>query len=169
MKGIRHVALSGLAGIALAGGVMAQARIDRSVPAEPGDQTTINFPKAAGIDDKVYFSGDPIEMCVEVHVHPPDMEVGICIEGSITVGSGEKTRREMAECMAKELKNSLMTAGLTMQQACDIVVQKGATIYVRGTPVGEGPNTGTPDDPRTSPDPPNSNKIYVSWFTEGQG
>lgn len=138
-------------------------------PANPGDVTTINFPKASGIDDKVHFAGDPITMTVEVHVHPPPGNVGICATGTITVGSGDKTRREMAMCMAVELKEDLVAAGLTVEQACKLVKVHGATIYVCGTPPGEGPNTGTPDDPNTSPDPPNPNRIHASSYTEGQG
>jgi hypothetical protein len=135
-------------------------------PFQETGTTTINFVARAGIDDTLNVlegAEDPRTMSVHVHVHGGDPVMGICVTGSVTLTDGEKTRRQLAQEMANQLKEDLVKAGLTMDEACALVKVDGATITVCDTPK-KGPNTGDFDDndgdgePDTIKDPPDGDE-----------
>ena len=147
------------AAIALLGGSI-------SAQAAPGDLSRVSMQARTGIDTKVYFSGDPIVMEVSLHFHPPGTQAGYTITASTTVPSGSKTRREMAEDMGDAIVAELADQGVPDPAA--LVDVRGATVYCKGTPPGEGPNTGTVEDPVISPQPTNKSKPHSSTFTDSQ-
>ena len=127
------------------------------------DTTTILVGHAGEIDQKMQFAdGNGLDLSVELRVTfdsdgdgtPEDHDVSV----DLTIMSDEYTRRELAEEIATQIQEQLGEG-----EGADKVSTFGSSVMVKCTPPGEGENTGTPEDPKTSGD---KNKVQLKSYTK---
>lgn len=132
--------------------------ISSYAPIDEDDYTSISIRGRNDPDDKVYFSGPAITMSVTVAWCEGGGAPCMPVTASITVASGDKSRKEMAAALGTELQEQLPDADIDISDT---------SITVNDTPSENPANGGTPDNPLTSPNPPDSNKPFAEWSTTG--
>lgn len=127
--------------------VLAAAVVAQDMTTIHIDGNTAIHTDADGDRDVVEWADNNNPLNVYVHCHVLIGDQFYCISSEFTVTSGTMTRQEIAERIASDFRGSLVSQGMSSQDASGVVTQGGATVLVDDTPPSDPSNVGTPDNP----------------------